>query len=550
MKTALMRLGGLWKGSLQACAAVLLCLAWGEAACVQHGYDELDRLIETVDSGYQSVTYGYDAVGDMLLLETAGDFYEETYYIAGCIYNAFTDDPGYYEGLEGVEISYGLAGEEMSETVYTDYDGCFELYDLPKGEYAFSISDEGYEPLNFRAGVNRDWPEAYLDDMYVLPDERYYYVTGWVNDQDDWGVEYADVVFEDKVTGEAYYSWTEYDGYYEMYDVPPGEYWMSAQAWGYEFKKKSVTIDGPTPWIEDVNLIGMNTATLEVVINVMDAYWNYLEQAQVILSYRGREVVTGVTDDWGEYRIWDLPAGPYTIKVLKEGYFFQPLWVDITGNDDTYIDIMAEEEGPEWAVMWKGGFYSSTRICDLHREGELDDWSRAQWVALRGWVKLERPGYRGALQAKLETGWRLERPEGQGWCPGEYDCKTALVKDETSSGVVYGDQGGEADFTMWAWWPGVSAEHVEEALGSKSGKGCPPDLDVLEGWGVDAHVEANVYGEQGEGLPRSERDWSTGAYVYSQPGEPSVPVNHEISTSLRWRGWMLSESCPYQGTGR
>ena len=126
--------------------------------------------------------------------------------------------------------------------------------------------------------------------------------------------------------------------------IPPGAYRIAAYASGYiPSRIQPLVVEENKATKVYFDLIADTAVDKGIVYGaVKDREGNPIHDGRVYLSYRGRSIKSadGVTNEKGEYIIYNLIPGDFTLEVEALGYeTSKPINVKVLGNDRLPIDI-------------------------------------------------------------------------------------------------------------------------------------------------------------------------------------------------------------------
>ena len=224
-------------------------------------YDDLNRLIKVIYDSGKILDYSYDAGGNILSITTT-DVNAPKYEIEGQV----KDQNG--QPLAGVLIKVGSQTVETDENGNyqltdllageTDEQGYYKLTDLLPGDYTLVAELENYNftPLDFTVGSDQP---VVLDIVSDDVDAPKYDIEGQIKDQN--GQPLAGVLI--KVGSQTVE--TDEQGYYQLTDLLPGEYTLTAKLENHNFTPLDFTVGEDQPVVLDIVSDGLTACLLYAV---------------------------------------------------------------------------------------------------------------------------------------------------------------------------------------------------------------------------------------------------------------------------------------------
>ncbi len=215
--------------------------------------------------------------------------------LSGTVYSEETHDP-----ISNAEVTI----EKVSKTQTTDGNGKFFFSKVPSGNRKITIKATGYREFTDIVNIKEDTEntyEAYLKIAYGT-------LSGIITDSSGALVAGATVV-----VGGSYSGVSDTSGYYEIANIPIGNYSLS------------VTASGHTPYTSSVEIKeGANSLDIQLTVNtgtvagvVTDADTGDIIPGAIVSIGGG---YTDTTDSNGYYEISNITTGTYPITVMADGY--------------------------------------------------------------------------------------------------------------------------------------------------------------------------------------------------------------------------------------
>jgi len=160
----------------------------------------------------------------------------ETGDLAGRVTLAGTDRP-----VEGARLSLGEGTWQYQAD--TGDDGTYRFADLPAGSYTLTITREGFETLRFPSVRVVPGTNALDISLFLAPPGPV--VSGLVLDEEDGRpVRFATVVAGGDAGLSPWNDVSDATGFFELYDVPPGEHDLWVDAPGYTNSAARIAVEG------------------------------------------------------------------------------------------------------------------------------------------------------------------------------------------------------------------------------------------------------------------------------------------------------------------
>ncbi len=254
--------------------------------------------------------------------------------VSGYVYDNETG-----EVIPDVEIDLSHKESDHSYQDYSDDAGYYEFDDLDAGEYRIRGDDERYyyhkEYFSLSESENRE------HDIYLDPYECTIFGNVYDADSND-PIEGASVYLKIKEDDYYYYylhEYTDIEGFYEFF-MPPGEYRIDLNAYGYERTSRIIEIKEGEELQEDFFLVPLSTisgilydgGTSEplpnIEIDLLEDGWWY--------SY-------DYSNETGNYLIY-MEAGDYVLRVRERGYEDFEYDFEIKEDEHIVYDIYLEPD--------------------------------------------------------------------------------------------------------------------------------------------------------------------------------------------------------------
>ncbi|RKZ30871.1 hypothetical protein DRQ36_04010 [bacterium] len=280
--------------------------------------------VATVDTVWENMRT-FDRIdittpGNLLIHFTRG--VPPTYCLAGTVY---ADGDGVLEGAEIVILDI----EDTS--AISDSTGYYEICDIPPGTLTVITSLEDY--ISDTTEIIFDSDEIYNPYLVpIVPPAAT--VCGVISLDDDADPEGAMVVlFEDTV-------YADTTGYYAFYDVPYGEYSLTASKRFYDPETRNIVVDEPTE-IENF-LLYRKIGRLVGKIDLEDDPPNL---SGTMVEITGPTTATSYTNFPGRYVFGDIPYGIYDISISHDGYITLDTAFTLEQAEDTLDATLVLESG-------------------------------------------------------------------------------------------------------------------------------------------------------------------------------------------------------------
>jgi hypothetical protein len=326
------------------------------------------------------------------------------------------------------------AGPNGSGTAQTESCGRYQMEGLPVGRYRVCAQAEGYQPAVFPESVAVIGGQITPNINFALAPigGQNGGISGRVTNSQNGQVISGAMV---RIAGpQATRELTQgYDGYVEN-NLPPGRYWVSATAQGFQpgaFRESVTVVAGqitPNICFALVPTGGQNGAISGRVTNAS----NQLPIARAVVTASGPNGHgTAQTEGCGGYRIGELPAGKYCVRAEAQGF------LGCTFPESVIVAAGQVRENVNFALEPIGGQTGAIigLIVDDHTRQVIN---RAVVRATSGRITRE------ALQS--EQGYRIgDLPPGkycvtasaEGYLPGHYPESVLVVAGQTTDHIDF-----------------------------------------------------------------------------------------------------------------
>lgn len=244
---------------------------------------------------------------------------------------------GHVRTLEGQPLAgatvAALEGPSAGARATTNGDGYYVIENLLPGGYLFEATKEGWQAA--REDVTITASHTSERNFALSPEEADPgWIVGWVRDGEGRAIAGASVEIVDGPTTRS--TTTNEDGHYELPELEPGGYRLTASKEGYESATRECTVESGSGTECNFELIAAARARLWGLVRNGDG--NAIVEARV-------EILDGPSEggDWtngeGEYVIEDLLAGAYRVRASKEGFESATLEVTLESGGNTRLDF-------------------------------------------------------------------------------------------------------------------------------------------------------------------------------------------------------------------
>ncbi len=242
------------------------------------------------------------------------DFSLRPVVITTTLSGTVTDAPDGTTPIAGATVA--LSGA-MSDQTTTNAQGFYEFTDLPEGEYDITVSADGF--ITDVLSITISGADPVIEDFMLLPEV--FTVSGSVT---EFGTQTPIADATVNLAGPVVRNMTtDAQGFYELTDVPSGDYTMTVSAPGYNQTVRQVTVSGAAT-TENFGLV-----PLTVSGTVVNTGGSPLVGAAVTLT--GPAQYTTTTNQSGQYVMSHVTPGTYTLEVTLSGYRTQSINLTVGG---------------------------------------------------------------------------------------------------------------------------------------------------------------------------------------------------------------------------
>lgn len=236
---------------------------------------------------------------------------------------------------------------------HSDEDGRYQVTLPTGGTYLVAVSTEGHRPSIASVTVAAD----HVDRDFAL--SAISALGGTVRTADGHACADASVTLIDAGGDVVAVARTGPDGGYELTDLYPGEYTLTAIVPDAGTTARPVSLTGSDRLVADVDLPATGTVLGVVTRQGSD---RPVADAQVaVLDAAGLPAATAVTGDDGAFRIDDLPSGTYT--VVASGYAATARPVRIQAGPGEMVDLSIGHQA-DTAALPRGRHARTERVLD------------------------------------------------------------------------------------------------------------------------------------------------------------------------------------------
>jgi protocatechuate 3,4-dioxygenase beta subunit len=230
-------------------------------------------------------------------------------------------DAGDSSAISGVRVSDGI------RTYFTDSAGKYTIDNVPPGSYQVVADKEGYESSSLMVTVLEETTtvaDFSLSQIIVLGS-----ITGTVTDTED-----GSPVAGATVTDGTRTTTTDATGEYNIANMPPGTYQVTASKSGYESSSLTVTVSAEITAVANLSL------TRIIVAGAITGTVNDAEDGSPVAGATVSDGIrTTTTDSTGKYTIADVPPGTYQVTASKSGYESSSLTVTVSEENSAVANL-------------------------------------------------------------------------------------------------------------------------------------------------------------------------------------------------------------------
>lgn len=259
-----------------------------------------------------------------------------------------------------------------------------------------------------------------------------------------------------------------------------------------------------------------------------------------VISALGSSTAFAVTDEAGKYRISDLPAGPYVVRVHRDGYGgTRSTLVNVRPASKASSSFTLKREPTTVATAGVGQVEAlprdesavAWRLRRLTRSVLKDDQTAVEFADVdAAWLGAEAPSF---LQRAVDVSARLASSMLTWPLNGQVNLLTATAYDDTGEMVAFGPSAGLAFFAVGApvgdrgdWVARAAMNGGDMSSWTMAADYTPREaarhqISFAAAYSVQAYHGGNVAALQA----MSEGQRKAGA----------VSVSHEVSPARRWR---------------
>lgn len=216
----------------------------------------------------------------------------------------------------------------------TDVDGYYSISNLLPGDYTVSVTAPGYSSETKAASVYFGVVTPVNFDLHMLS------IIGRVYDALTPNVGIAQA----NVTADSYTALTNLTGYYQLVDMPAGDYTVTTTAPGYASQSRPATVSLGAPDIVDFAMTQMPPGTIEGTVT--DASTGLSIYNASVIAYAPALEMSNQTDQDGHYIIEEVPAWPsWNVEAYAAGYVSELKIVAVESGANTTLDFLLEPFG-------------------------------------------------------------------------------------------------------------------------------------------------------------------------------------------------------------
>jgi len=216
----------------------------------------------------------------------------------------------------------------------TDIDGYYTISNLLLGDYTVTATASGYASESRTAIVYSGVTTPVNFDLHMLS------IIGKVYDAITPNIGIAQA----NVTADSYSILANSTGYYQLVDMPAGDYTVTAAAPGYASQSKPATVSLGTPDVVEFAMEQVSPGTIEGTIT--DASTGLPIDYASVITYAPAIEMSDQTDQNGHYIIEEVPAWPsWNVEAYAPGYVSQLKIVAVDSGVTVTIDFVLEPFG-------------------------------------------------------------------------------------------------------------------------------------------------------------------------------------------------------------
>jgi len=276
-------------------------------------------VVTAAAAGYSSqsqtltVTTNLATVGNFALTPKPGS-------ITGRVYDSSTG-----LGASGATVAFSVGSVTTSATA--DGNGNYAFSNVTEGSYSLTASGSGYVSQTASVAVAPGTAVTQNFALPLLPGS----ISGQVTDATT-GTAIGGAIVSYTVTGTTVSATTNGNGNYNLTNVPPGTYTLTASAAGYISQSQAVTVVTNATTSQNFSLVILPGAIAGAVKDSQTGAG--IGGASV--SYTAGGITTNATADaGGNYNLPNVPPGTYTVTAAATGYGNQSLPVTVASNATT-----------------------------------------------------------------------------------------------------------------------------------------------------------------------------------------------------------------------
>lgn len=216
----------------------------------------------------------------------------------------------------------------------TDIDGYYTISNLLPGDYTVTATASGYASESKTATVYSEVTTPVNFDLHMLS------IIGIVYDAITPNIGIAQA----NVTADSYSILANSTGYYQLVDMPAGDYTVTAAAPGYASQSKPATVSLGTPDVVDFAMEQVPSGAIEGTIT--DASTALPIDYASVIAYAPAIEMSNQTEQNGQYLIEDVPAWPsWNVEAYAPGYISQSKIVAVDSGVTVTVDFVLEPFG-------------------------------------------------------------------------------------------------------------------------------------------------------------------------------------------------------------